>query len=84
MGSIVLLHNTRYKKDMLQKLTFKLLDPSRIYYTVKEKSMYLLKELNRSCLAGIFASDCFKKFYFRQQLYLDHAPNLNQEIVPTL
>lgn len=37
IGSIVLLNNTRRKKNILQKLAFKWLDSYKIYYTVEEK-----------------------------------------------
>lgn len=78
------LYNTRRKKDMLQKLAFKWLGTYKIYYVIKEKGIYLLEELNRLHLAGIFAGDCFKKFYPKQQLHYNHMPDLDQEGVPTL
>lgn len=49
MGSVVLLHNSRHKKDRLQKLAFKWLGCYRIYNAVEEKVTYMLKELNKSC-----------------------------------
>lgn len=66
MDSIVLLYNTRYKKDMLQKLAFKWLGFYRIYHIIKEKKTYLLKELDRLRLVNIFAGDHLKKFYSKQ------------------
>ena len=84
MGSIVLLHNTQRKKDMLQKLAFKWLSPYRIYNVVEGKGTYMLEELDRSHLAGTFAGDRLKKFHPRQRLRLDGTPNLDQEMVPTL
>ena len=84
IGSIVLLHDTRREKDMSQKLAFKWLGPYRIHDAVKEKGTYLLEELDGSRLAGTFAGDRLKKFHPRQQLRLDRAPDLDQEVVPTL
>ena len=83
MGSIVLLHDTRHEKDMSQKLAFQWLGPYRIYHAVEEKRTYLL-ELDGSRLAGTFAGDRLKKFHPRQRLHLDHTPDLDQEVVPTL
>ena len=51
---------------------------------MKEKGTYLLEELDGSRLAGTFAGDRLKKFHPRQQLRLDRAPDLDQEVVPTL
>ena len=84
MGSIVLLHDTRREKDMLQKLAFKWLGPYRIYNAVEGKGTYMLEELDGSHLAGTFAGDRLKKFHPRQRLRLDGTPNLDQEMVPTL
>ena len=84
IGSIVLLHNTRREKDMLQKLAFKWLGPYKIYNAVEGKGMYMLEELDGSHLAGTFAGDRLKKFHPRQQLRLDGTPDLDQEVVPTL
>ena len=44
----------------------------------------MLKELDRSHLAGTFAGDHLKKFHPRQQLCLGRTPDLNQEIVLNL
>ena len=82
--SIVLLHDTRREKNMSQRLAFKWLGPYRIRDAVKEKGTYLLEELDRSHLAGTFAGDRLKKFHPRQQLRLNHTPELDQEVVPTL
>ena len=73
IGSIVLLHDTRRKKDMSQKLAFKWLGPYRIYNAVGEKGTYMLEEPNGSRLAGTFTGDRLKKFHPRQRLYLDHT-----------
>lgn len=81
---VVLLYNTRRKKDMSQKLSFKLLRPYRICNTVKDKGIYILQELDRSCLAGIFTGDCLKNFYPRQALCLDQTPDLTRKVVPTI
>lgn len=69
---------------MSRKLAFKWLGPYRIYNAVNEKGTYLLKELDGLRLAGTFSGDRFKKFHPRQQLCLNYAPNLDQEVVPTL
>lgn len=45
---------------------------------------YMLKELDGFCLAGTFPGKGLKKFHPRQQLHLDHTPDLDQEVVPTL
>ena len=66
MGTIVLLHNTRYKKNILQKLTFKWLNPYKIYNAVERKKIYMLEELDKLHLVNIFAGDCPKKFYLQQ------------------
>ena len=84
VGSIVLLHDTRRKKDMSRKLSFKWLGPYRIFDAVKDKGTYMLKELGRSRLVGTFAGDRLKRFHSRQQLHLDHAPELDLEERPTL
>lgn len=51
---------------------------------VKDKDMYIFKKLNRLCLAGTFARDKSKKFYFYQELRINKAPDLTYEVVPTL
>lgn len=84
MGSIVLLNNTRRKKDMLQKLAFKWLGSYKIYHTVERKRTYMLEELDGSRLAGIFAGDRLKKFHPRQRLRLNRTPTLDHEVVPNL
>ena len=84
IGSIVLLHNTRRKKDMSRKLSFKWLGLYQICNALKDKGMYIPKELDGSQLARIFAGDRLKKFYPCQQLQLDHAPNLDHKEIPTL
>lgn len=84
MGSIVLLHNTRRKKDMSQKLAFKWLGPYRIYHAVEGKGTYMLEELDGSRLAGTFAGDRLKKLHPRHRLRLDRTPDLDQEVVPNL
>ena len=84
IGSISLLHDTRRKKDMSRKLSFEWLGPYRICDAIKDKSTYILEELDRSQLAGTFADDKLKKFHPRQQLQLDHAPNLDHKEIPTL
>lgn len=71
--SVILLHNTRYKKDMSRKWFFKWLGPYRFFDAIKDKSTYLLKEFDGSRLAGIFAGDRLKRFHSQQQLHLDHA-----------
>lgn len=84
MGSIVLLNNTRCKKNMLQKLAFNWLGSYKIYHTVERKRTYMLKELDGLRLASTFADDCLKKFYLQQRLRLNHTPNLDHEMVPNL
>ena len=84
IGNIVLLHDTRREKDMSRKLSFKWLGPYRICDAIKDKGTYILEELDGSQLAGTFAGDRLKKFHPRQQLQLDHAPNLDHEEIPTL
>ena len=51
---------------------------------MKDKGMYILEELDRSQLASTFAGDRLKNFHPRQQLQLDHTPNLDHEKIPTL
>ena len=84
IGSIILLHDTRREKDMSRKLSFKCLGLYRICNAVKDKGTYMLEELDRSRRAGNFAGDRLKKFHPCQRLQLDHAPNLNNEEIPTL
>ncbi len=84
IGSIVLLHNTRHKKDMPRKLSFKWLESFKIFDAVKDKGTYILKELDRSRLAGTFAGERLVRFHSYKQLHLDHAPDLNLEERPTL
>ncbi len=79
-----MLHDTRREKDMSRKLSFKWLGPYRICDAIKDKGMYILEELDGSRLAGTFAGDRLKKFHPRQQLQLDHTPNLDHEEIPTL
>ena len=83
-GDTVLLHNTRREKDMSRKLAFKWLGPYRICDLVKDKGTYMLEELDGSRLAGTFAADRLKKFHPRQRPQLDHAPDLDDEEIPTL
>ena len=70
------LHDTRRKKDMSRKLSFRWLGPYRITDAVKEKGTYMLEELDGSRLAGTFAGDRKKRFHLRQRLHLDHALTL--------
>lgn len=84
IGSIILLHDTRCKKVMFCKLSFKWLEPYQICDILKNKSMYILKELDGSRLVDTFAGDRFKELHLRQQLQLDHASNLDHEEIPTL
>ena len=84
LGDIILLHDTRREKDMSRKLAFKWLGPYRITNVVKDQGTYMLQELDGSQLSGTFAGDRLKKFHPRQRLQLDHAPNLNNEEIPTL
>lgn len=83
MGSIVLLHNTRREKDMLQKRAFKWLGPYGIY-VVERKGTYMLGELDGSRLVSAFAGDHLKKFHPRQPLCLDCTPDIDQEVVLTI
>ena len=69
---------------MSRKLSFKWLEPYQICDAIKDKGTYILEELDGSQLAGIFAGDRLKKFHPCQRLQLDHAPNLNNEEIPTL
>ena len=69
---------------MSQKLAFKWLGPYQIRDSVKNKDTYMLEELDGSRLADTFAGDKLKKFHSWQQLQLDHAPDLNNEEIPTL
>ena len=80
--SIVLLYDTRHKKDMSRKLPFKWLRPYQICDVVKDIKTYMLKKLDRLQLAGIFADKRLKKFHTRQRLQLDYAPNLDHEETP--
>lgn len=48
---------------MSHKLTFKWLSLYRISNAVKDKSTYMLEELDELQLAGIFAGNKFKKFH---------------------
>lgn len=75
--SIVLLYNTRRKKNMLRKLVFKWLGPYWVFDAVRDKGTYMLKKLDGSQLANTFAGDRLKKFHPRQRFHLDHAPNLD-------
>lgn len=68
---------------MFQKLSLKWLGLYQICDALKDKDTYILEKLNRSQLAGTFVSDKLKKFHVRQQLQLDHAPNLNHEEILT-
>lgn len=63
MGSIVLLHDTRRKKDMSQKLVFKWIDLYRIYHAVEIKKTYMLEEVDRLRLTRTFAGDRLQKFH---------------------
>ncbi len=81
---VVMLHDPRREKDMLQKLAFKWLGPYRITEAVTDKGTYLLEELDGTQLAGTFAGDRLKKFHPRQKLCLGHQPDLDHEIVPNL
>lgn len=81
---MMLLYNTRRKKNMSQKLAFKWLGPYRIYNAVERKKTYMLKELNGSHLASIFAGNRLKKFHSQQQLCLNSTLELDQEVMPTL
>ncbi len=84
IGSIVLLHDIKRKKDMSRKLSFKWLGPYRICDAIKDRGTYIVEELDGSRLAGTFAVDRLKKFHPRQRLQLDHAPNLDHEEILTL
>lgn len=77
VGQVVLLYNTRCKKDISWKLSFKWLGLYRICNAVKNKGTYIFEELNKSRLFGTFADDRLKSFYPWQRLHLDHASNLD-------
>lgn len=66
IGSIVLLHNTRCKKDIFSKLFFIWLGLYQICNAINDKSTYILEKFDRSQLADIFVDDRFKKFHLRQ------------------
>lgn len=83
IGSIILLHDTRRKKDISRKLSFKWLGLYRIWNAVKDKEMYMLEELDGSQLADTFAGDRLKKFHPYQRLQPDHIPNLDHKEVLT-
>lgn len=51
---------------------------------VKDKGTYMLEKLDESHLSSTFAGDRLKRFYPRQQLQLDNAPNLDYEKSPNL
>lgn len=84
MGSMILLHNHRHKKDMSQKLAFKWLSPYLINLAVEKKVTYMLEELERLRLAGTFAGDCLKKFHPQQRFRLNCAPTLTKKWCQTL
>ena len=84
VGQLVLLQDTRRKKDMSRKLFFRWLRPYRICNAVKDKGTYMLEELDGSRLAGTFAGDRLNKFHPRQRLHLDHTPNLDLEEILNL
>lgn len=69
--SVVLLYDTGCKKDMSQKLLFKWLGLYMICDIVKNKGIYILKELDRLCLASTFAYDRPIKFHSCQALCLN-------------
>ena len=69
---------------MSRNLLFKWLGPYRICNIVKDKGTYMLEELDKSRLASTFAGDRLKKFHPRQQLQLDHVPDLDLEERPTV
>lgn len=64
LDNIILLYNTRRKKDMSCKLAFKWLGLYQIYNSI-DKDIYMLEKLDRSRLAGIFAGNRLKKFHLR-------------------
>ena len=68
---------------MLQKLVFKCLGLYQISDTVKDKSTYILEELDGSQLADTFAGNRLKKFHLWQQLQLDYTLNLDHEEIST-
>ncbi len=84
-GDFVLLHNTRREKDMSIKLSFKWLSPYQISELVKNKSTYMLEELDGTHLAGTFAGDRLKIFHPRQELLLGNfAAEIDHEGIPDL
>lgn len=44
----------------------------------------MLEDLDELQLASIFVCDRLKKVHLRRRLQLDHIPNLEHEIIPTL
>ena len=56
----------RRKKVMTCKFAFKWLSLYKIDDTIKDKSIYILKKLDRLQLAGIFIGNKLKKFQFQQ------------------
>lgn len=51
---------------------------------MKDKSMYILEELNRLHLSSTFAGNKLKKFQPQLQLHLDYIPNLDYEELSNL
>ena len=81
----VLLRNTRREKYMSIKLSFKWLGPYQIFEVVKNKSTYMLEELDGTRLAGTFAGDRLKIFHPHQELLLGNfAAEIDHERIPDL
>lgn len=78
---VVLLHDIRHKKNLLQKVFLKWLGLYGICNLVKDKDIYILEKLNRLHLSGSFAGDKFQIFHPWQQFYLKNLLNfVNKEL----
>jgi len=65
VGDLVLLYNSELDKQWSQKLCNKWLGPYRIRQIAQDRGTYLLEELDRTKLEGIFAGDHVKRFHPR-------------------
>jgi len=65
VGDLVLLYNSVLDKQWSQKLSNKWLEPHWIRQIAQDRGTYLLEELDRTKLEGIFAGDRVKRFHPR-------------------
>lgn len=69
---------------MSYRLSFKCLQPYKIYDAIKDKGKYILEKLDKTHLSSIFIVDKIKIFHPWWWFYLNYTFNLENKELPNL